>query len=230
MTQCRCDRARLPTNPHESDDSIHPIHEREQPMIRRHYRGDDRHHQNPGYRKLAKAIREAACANPSTRCWRCGYTLREHRPHLSGRPASWNAGHTPSGGLAAEASTCNVRGLPQPPRAGVGTPRERVSPNAIGVPSEPAGNRARAASAGDVETTTRGHTSTRCTIAAMGDPCDWPECPNGRGCVAVAPVDGSSRDDRSAAGGDRRRPLIHCSSVGKSANGSTAQGATHVGE
>jgi hypothetical protein len=58
-------------------------------------------------------IREAANANPATVCWRCGKTIQDHRPHRSGRPAFWTAGHLRDGDasspLAPEASTCNYR-------------------------------------------------------------------------------------------------------------------------
>lgn len=58
-------------------------------------------------------LREAANADPSTACWRCGKTLAQHGPHRNGRPAYWTAGHLrdgdPSSPLAPEASTCNFR-------------------------------------------------------------------------------------------------------------------------
>ena len=43
-----------------------------------HHRGD--------YARRAKAVRDAANADPTTRCWRCGRTQAEH-----GQP--WQAGH-----------------------------------------------------------------------------------------------------------------------------------------
>ena len=68
-----------------------------------HYRGT--------YHVEARQVREAAYANPSTRCWRCGLTLAEHPRHKTGRPAHWTAGHLvdgqPGGPLLPEASTCN---------------------------------------------------------------------------------------------------------------------------
>ena len=62
------------------------------------YRGD--------YRRRAQAVREAAYADPETRCWRCGLTLFDH-----GFAARWDAGHLrdgdPTSPLAPEASSCN---------------------------------------------------------------------------------------------------------------------------
>ena len=63
-----------------------------------HYRGT--------YHVASRKVREAAYADPSTRCWRCGKLLHEHGPR-----ARWTAGHLidgdPTSPLAAEASTCN---------------------------------------------------------------------------------------------------------------------------
>lgn len=68
-----------------------------------HYRGS--------YARRAKAVRDAANANPATRCRRCGRTLEQHPPHRNGTPATWDAGHIHDGQidgpLAPEASTCN---------------------------------------------------------------------------------------------------------------------------
>jgi hypothetical protein len=59
----------------------------------------------------ARAVVNAANANPMTTCWRCGLTLAEHAPHRNGRPAFWTAGHLHDGQidgpLTPEASTCN---------------------------------------------------------------------------------------------------------------------------
>lgn len=62
------------------------------------------------YHQQAAAVRRAANANPSTRCWRCGRTLAEIRkakPH-----ARWQAGHLVDGQvggpLAPECSPCNT--------------------------------------------------------------------------------------------------------------------------
>lgn len=71
--------------------------------IRRHYGGD--------YARRARAVRTAANADPSTRCWRCGRTLAQHPRHKTGKAATWQAGHLndgqEGGPLAPEASTCN---------------------------------------------------------------------------------------------------------------------------
>lgn len=65
---------------------------------RDHYRGD--------YDRRARSIRAAANADPSTRCWRCGRTLAEHKPG-----DTWDAGHIrdgdPTSPLAPEAASCN---------------------------------------------------------------------------------------------------------------------------
>lgn len=68
-----------------------------------HYRGT--------FHVRSRQVREAAAADPLTRCWRCGLTLHEHKPHKTGRPATWTAGHLrdgdPTSPLLPEASTCN---------------------------------------------------------------------------------------------------------------------------
>lgn len=65
---------------------------------RAHYRGD--------YARRAKAIRDAANADPGTLCRRCGKTKAQHRPGTF-----WTAGHVrdgdPTSPLAAEMSNCN---------------------------------------------------------------------------------------------------------------------------
>jgi hypothetical protein len=65
-------------------------------MAGAHHRGD--------YARRARAVRAAAYANPSTRCWQCGRTLAEH-----GR--KWTAGHTrdgdPTAPLLPECEPCN---------------------------------------------------------------------------------------------------------------------------
>lgn len=69
-----------------------------------HYRGS--------YHVTSRRVRQAAQADPLTRCWRCGRTLAEHPPHRNGAPARWMAGHIVDGliggPLAPEASTCNL--------------------------------------------------------------------------------------------------------------------------
>lgn len=70
-------------------------------------------HHRGRFTARARAVRAEANADPLTRCWRCGRTLAQHPPHLTGRPAHWTAGH-PDGWegvedapLLPEASTCN---------------------------------------------------------------------------------------------------------------------------
>lgn len=66
-----------------------------------------RAHRDPLYQRRAKLVRAAAYANPTTRCWRCGRTLAEHRRR-------WHAGHviegdnSPTGPLAPECEPCNL--------------------------------------------------------------------------------------------------------------------------
>jgi hypothetical protein len=71
---------------------------------RAHYKGT--------YPRRAAAVRAAAYADPSTRCWRCGRTLAAHPPHTTGAAATWQAGHIVDGDssqpLLPEASTCNT--------------------------------------------------------------------------------------------------------------------------
>lgn len=66
-----------------------------------HYRGT--------YHVRARHVRQAAIADPSTRCWRCGKTLGEI--HQSNPRATWTAGHLvdgePTSPLAPECSPCN---------------------------------------------------------------------------------------------------------------------------
>ena len=68
---------------------------------RQHYRGS--------YHVQSKRIRDAANANPNTRCWRCGLTL--HQIRQTKPKARWTAGHIidglPESPLAAECSPCN---------------------------------------------------------------------------------------------------------------------------
>ena len=58
------------------------------------------------YQRRAKALRDAANADPSTTCWRCGRTQSQH-----GQP--WQAGHLNDGevdgALAAECRGCNAK-------------------------------------------------------------------------------------------------------------------------
>jgi len=63
-------------------------------------------HRSGDYQRRAAAVRAAAYADPTTRCWRCGKTLDQHKPGTT-----WDAGHVIDGSplsiLAAEASSCN---------------------------------------------------------------------------------------------------------------------------
>jgi len=68
-------------------------------------------HRTGDYHVRSRLVREAAYADPDTRCWRCGRTLDQHPPHKTGKPPHWTAGHVrdgdPTSPLLAEASTCN---------------------------------------------------------------------------------------------------------------------------
>lgn len=79
---------------------------------RRHGKLKSAHHRGT-YQVRARRLVAAANADPTTRCHRCGLTLSEHRPHKSGKPAFWTAGHLVDGEidgvLMPEASTCNHR-------------------------------------------------------------------------------------------------------------------------
>jgi len=70
-------------------------------------------HYAGSYEARAKAVREAAYANPDTRCWRCDRTLPEHPLTRTGKPQHWQAGHLvdgdPTSPLLPEASSCNAR-------------------------------------------------------------------------------------------------------------------------
>lgn len=66
-----------------------------------HYRGS--------YHVQSRRIRQAAEADPSTRCWRCGLTMQQIRARKP--KARWTAGHLidglKDGPLRAECSGCN---------------------------------------------------------------------------------------------------------------------------
>lgn len=68
-------------------------------------------HHSGAYQTTARRVVTAAYADPTTRCWRCGLTLAQHKPHHNGRRPWWTAGHLTDseidGPLAPEASTCN---------------------------------------------------------------------------------------------------------------------------
>lgn len=90
-------------------------------------------HHRGRYHVGSRQVRRAAEANPLTLCWFCRQPLHAHKPHASGEPARWNAGHTIDGSesyqlwltplitvadceraaagdwLAPQASTCNMR-------------------------------------------------------------------------------------------------------------------------
>lgn len=83
------------------------------------------HHRTWRYTRAAKAVRNAANANPNAVCWRDGNTLAEHQRRNPNRIITWHAGHTrpastswtpwlqvtkqppPGDWLAPEASLCN---------------------------------------------------------------------------------------------------------------------------
>ncbi len=68
-------------------------------------------HYTNGYMAQARALRHAAHADPSTRCWRCGRTLAEARQ--DDPSDTWQAGHLVDGevggALAPEHRSCNAR-------------------------------------------------------------------------------------------------------------------------
>jgi hypothetical protein len=68
----------------------------------------DRTHYRGNYKVRATAVRNAANADPLTRCWRCGKTLDQHKPG-----DLWQAGHIRDGDytspLLPEARSCNAR-------------------------------------------------------------------------------------------------------------------------
>lgn len=72
----------------------------------------DRSHYTGSYLVRARAVRDAANADPTTRCWRCGKTLAEARRMWPDRNVIWHAGHTVDGNsafpLAPEHSVCNT--------------------------------------------------------------------------------------------------------------------------
>lgn len=62
-------------------------------------------HRSPAYRRRAKQVRDAANADPLTRCWVCNRTKAEHG-------STWEAGHVidghPHSELRAECKPCNA--------------------------------------------------------------------------------------------------------------------------
>lgn len=82
-------------------------------------------HHRGTHQVRAKAVTDAAYADPMTRCWRCRRTLAEVR--ATKPKAIWTAGHLVDGqvdgDLAAECSPCNYgRG------AAMGNRRRRAKP------------------------------------------------------------------------------------------------------
>lgn len=69
-------------------------------------------HHRGTFQRRAFAVRRAAYADSSTRCWRCGRTLDEHPPTKTGKPPRWSAGHLNdgqvNGPLAPEVISCNM--------------------------------------------------------------------------------------------------------------------------
>jgi hypothetical protein len=78
------------------------------PMVKRKRKAP--HHRGT-HQTRARLLTVAAYLDPDTKCWRCGRTLQEHKPHHNGKPARWTAGHVRdgeiNGELRPEASTCN---------------------------------------------------------------------------------------------------------------------------
>ena len=72
---------------------------------------NNRDHYTGSYKRHAKQVRDAAYADPTTRCARCGRTLHEHPPTRTGKPPRWDAGHVidglPGGPLQPEVAGCN---------------------------------------------------------------------------------------------------------------------------
>lgn len=68
-------------------------------------------HHKGTFHVRSKRIRDAAYADPETRCWRCGFTLAERQAQFPLRDVVWTAGHLNDseveGELAAEDSVCN---------------------------------------------------------------------------------------------------------------------------
>jgi hypothetical protein len=87
------------------------------------------------YPRRAKSVRDAAWANPSTRCWRCKRTYPEAVRLWGKKAACWQAGHVvdghPRSPLAPEHAKCNTAAggrLGKAKQTAQGT--QPVSPNA----------------------------------------------------------------------------------------------------
>lgn len=77
--------------------------------------GKDQRHYGGDYKVRARRVREAANADPTTRCWRpdCRLTMAELQVKYPKRRIRWTAGHTIDGDpfclLLAECSPCNFK-------------------------------------------------------------------------------------------------------------------------
>jgi len=75
--------------------------------------GRGQQHYAGTYGTRARLVREAAFADPTTKCWRCGKTLAEAKKIWPDKNVTWHAGHTVDGNsampLAPEHSVCNIR-------------------------------------------------------------------------------------------------------------------------
>lgn len=69
-------------------------------------------HHSGTHHVRSRLVRQAAYADPDTRCGRCGRTLAEHPNTKTGKPPSWQAGHVidglVDGPLRPEADVCNT--------------------------------------------------------------------------------------------------------------------------
>jgi len=85
------------------------------------------------YPARAKLVRDAAYANPGTRCWRCHLTLAEGIARYGRKGAQWQAGHVspvPGSVLRPEHAWCNWQeGRSRGGKTAIGG-REPRSPNA----------------------------------------------------------------------------------------------------
>jgi len=72
----------------------------------------DRSHYDAQFKQRGKVMREAAAADSTTKCWRCGLTLAEYRAQHPGREVSWHVDHVVPGRtnspLRMAHSTCNM--------------------------------------------------------------------------------------------------------------------------
>ena len=86
----------------------------------------DRAHYTGSYQVRAQRVRDAAYADPSTRCFSCNLTLAEKRRTVP--DDTWDAGHTVDGNsafpLAAQHASCN-----RSSGASLGHQRKRMNPS-----------------------------------------------------------------------------------------------------